>query len=143
MPLLPIDNIVDNLSDLEVIAHTAYGENRGGGIPGMQSVINVIFNRANKGGWWGNTAREVCLKPYQFSCWIPGSSDYIATINADDFQLNDALDLAQEAIEGNLIDITKNSCYYISESMKQLPHWCIGHTPAVTISGQIFFNDIT
>jgi hypothetical protein len=39
----------------QVLARTAWGENRGGGQVGLQSVINVIMNRAAHPGWWGTT----------------------------------------------------------------------------------------
>ncbi len=29
----------------------------------------VIRNRVKQGGYFGKTYKEVCLKPYQFSCW--------------------------------------------------------------------------
>ena len=140
--ILPTDNIVDNLSDLEIIARTAYGENRGGGSVGMQSVINVIFNRTNHG--FEDSAREVCLAPKQFDCWFPDTEDYRATVNApdDDPSMVIALKLTQEAINGTLTDITNGACYYFAASMKQWPHWAIGHTPCATIENQLFFNDI-
>ena len=137
-------NAIDKLSDHEIIARTAYGECRGGGSDGMQSVINVIMNRAKNPSWWGTDPRSVCLKPYQFSCWIPGTLDYQATLNdPDDFpSMANALNLAQQAINGTLTDMTNGACYYIAASINPWPHWCEGHTPCANIASQLFFNDI-
>jgi N-acetylmuramoyl-L-alanine amidase len=142
--ILPTDNIVDNLSDLEVVARTAYGENRGGGHEGMQSVINVIYNRSCADGF-PTTMRAVCLAPKQFDCWFPNTPDYIATIHALDTEpsMVIALELAQAALDDDLVDITDGATFYFASSMKQWPHWAIGHTPCATIAGQLFFNDIT
>lgn len=60
---------IDKLTDLQVVAATLWGEARGEGVEGMIAVAHVIANRARKGGWWGSTPRDVCLKKWQFSCW--------------------------------------------------------------------------
>ena len=51
------------------MAKTMWGEARGEGKSGLVAVGWVIRNRCQSGGWFGNTIRKVCLKPYQFSCW--------------------------------------------------------------------------
>ncbi len=66
---------LSQIADDGILARTAWGENRGGGIDGMTSVINVIMNRAHKPSWWGKTPREVCLKPWQFDCWNENDSN--------------------------------------------------------------------
>lgn len=135
---------INTFDDKNIIARTAYGENRSGGIDGMQSVINVIFNRAKKSGWWGNTPREVCLKPYQFSCWLPDDPNWPLITSIDETYpvFAEALALTQQAIDGGLPDITKGATYYFSDHMIQWPHWAQGHTPCATIEHQIFFNSI-
>ena len=52
------------LQDQTTLVLTAWRENRGGGAPGMQSVINVICNRAVRDG---TTVAAECLKRLQFS----------------------------------------------------------------------------
>ena len=56
-------------NDLMIMAKTIWGEARGEGRYGQVAVAWVIRNRAERGGWFGNTIREVCLKDQQFSCW--------------------------------------------------------------------------
>ena len=60
-----------NEQDLDILARTLYGEARGeyssSGPAALIAVGNVIVNRFEKGGRFGKTLAEVCLKPKQFS----------------------------------------------------------------------------
>ena len=60
---------VVSAEDLDIAARTVWGEARGEGFDGMVAVAHVIVNRAEKGGWRGDTLKRVCLKNWQFSCW--------------------------------------------------------------------------
>ena len=61
--------------DIDILARTIFGEARGeynrpdGGIAALIVIANVVMNRLKQGGWFGSTIKEVCLKPWQFSCW--------------------------------------------------------------------------
>lgn len=130
------------LSDLEVVALTAYGECRGGGEKGMTSVINTIFNRAAKPGWWGDTPRDVCLKPEQYSCWIPEGDNYrdMETATRDDMSYVLALDLAAKAYAGLLPDITNGANSYYALSSSDKPYWSLGKQPCAVICNQAFYQ---
>ena len=52
--------------ETKVIAITILAEARGEGHRGMYAVAAVIAQRAFERK---RTPKEVCLKPYQFSCW--------------------------------------------------------------------------
>ena len=56
-------------NDIIIMAKTIWGEARGEDYQGQVAVGWVIRNRCEEGGWFGNSIREVCLKPYQFECW--------------------------------------------------------------------------
>lgn len=58
-----------NLAEIDVVARTLWGEARGEPERGKEAVCWVIRNRAERGGRFGATWKEVCLKPYAFSCW--------------------------------------------------------------------------
>lgn len=65
------------LSDLQALTCTmiaeAAGDRRdGSSVEERIAVGCVIRNRVLDPGWWGNTYRAVCLKPWMFSCWNPG-----------------------------------------------------------------------
>ena len=59
-------NNVKLTRETKVIAITILAEARGEGQGGMYAVAAVIAQRAFERG---RTPKEVCLKPYQFSCW--------------------------------------------------------------------------
>jgi spore germination cell wall hydrolase CwlJ-like protein len=134
----------DQFTDQQILGMTLWGECRSGGEEGMTSVANVIVNRANAPGWWGADIRSVCLAPEQFSCWNsndPNRAQMLAlTPESPQFPL--ALSIAGQAIAGTLVDITNGSTYYYASSMIRPPSWAAGKTPAATIAGQIFFNNV-
>lgn len=134
----------DNKTEIEIVALTAWGENRSGGVQGMQSVINSIMNRAAHPRWWGNNPRDVCLQPQQYDCWNTTTANYQAmcNVNESDPAYEEALELAREAIEGTLNDITHGACFYYAKTMKEPPYWAKGVTPCADIAGQLFFNNI-
>lgn len=138
---------LDDFSDILILAGTAYGENRGGGTIGMQSVLNVIMNRARKPSWWGDTPRNICLKPKQFDCWMPNDPNYRIVLDACndcsyDKSFTDATNMSIKALDETLSDITSGATYYFSSSMSSYPYWAKGHIPCAEIAGQLFFNDI-
>lgn len=143
-----MNSVIDSLTTIEVLGRTAYGENRGGGKEGMQSVLNVICNRANHPSWWGKSLRDVCLKPEQFDCWNPDDPNYgIITGDIENTEgaliYAGALEMAQQAYVGTLPDITGGATYYYSKSMKKPPYWATGHEPCAEVAGQWFFNTVT
>ena len=109
----------------------------------MIAVANVVMNRVAKGGWWGNTVREVCLKPYQFSCWLLGDPNRTIIINLDEtFSIyRDALAIAQQACGGTLEDITNGATSYYAKGSPE-PKWAIGKDPCAVIGHHLFYNDI-
>ena len=101
--------ISDN--DLMIMAKTIWGEARGEGRNGQVAVAWVIRNRAERGGWFGNTIREVCLKDQQFSCWNNNDCNkrQIDGLSSNDPQLCEIKAIAKgnrkEGIICNLIPI--------------------------------------
>ncbi|MEB3702096.1 Cell Wall Hydrolase [Candidatus Bealeia paramacronuclearis] len=61
--------------DIDILARTIYGEARceynhpQGGLGSLIAVGNVVMNRLNAKRRFGNSIEDVCLKPFQFSCW--------------------------------------------------------------------------
>lgn len=127
---------------VDIMARTAWGEARGEGLRGMQAVLNVIMNRVKKGGWWGATPEEVCLKKSQFSVWNktdPNYSKMLAVTEADK-NFHDALGLAQQAYDGNLPDITGGATNYLAlGSLKTIPSWVKGLTKTAQIGNHTFY----
>jgi len=57
---------------MDILGITIWREARGEGFEGMRAVHHVIANRAFSGRpLWPKDREEVCLQPFQFSCWNP------------------------------------------------------------------------
>ena len=67
-----------NLTDKQLLCLTIYGESRGEGREGQIAVGSVIQERVEHREWDGDTIHEVCLMPYQFSCFLPADPNFIA-----------------------------------------------------------------
>lgn len=71
-------NTFGNLDGKQLLALTIYGEARGESLQGKIAVGSVILERVDKQGWMGKTIQEVCLKPSQFSCFLPKDTNFAA-----------------------------------------------------------------
>lgn len=126
-----------------VLACTLWMECRSGGRQGMQSVANVVCNRVDKPGAWGEDVKSVCLAPKQFSSWNEGSTQVPlvqAAMTNDDPDWPIAFSIATNAVMGILPDITDGSTMYYDTSI-DAPYWT--KPPAVftvEIAGQRFYR---
>lgn len=133
----------------QVMARTIWGENRGGGWIGMQSVANAIMNRAAHPRWWGKTPLTICLDREQFSTWNaltdgePEDANYLATIAAGPATegFDDALTLAAMALAGRLPDVTEGADSYYAAASDE-PAWAKEAVFTVEIAGQRFYRTI-
>ena len=60
----------------QLMALTIFGEARGETRDGKIAVGSVILERVEHRKWDGETIKEVCLMPYQFSCFLPNDPNY-------------------------------------------------------------------
>src|SRR5208337_2787308 len=148
-------NDLNAIADLYLTALTAWRENRGGGLAGMRSVINVIQNGARK---HNRSAYEECTKRARYSSIsMPGPEAYLWPM-AGDQMMGAALDTASQALSGNLADVTEGATLYyapkgIGETTKtftkpdgtQVPfpqHWDPDEVVfTVEIENQLFFKE--
>lgn len=126
----------------DILARTIVGEARGEGHTGMIAVANVVLNRVAKPSWWGRTVKDVCLKPYQFSCWNVGDPNrsIILNLNSGFSIYNDALAIAQQVMGGMLADNTNGATHYKVKGVHAA--WADGKTPCAVIGHHEFFNGI-
>lgn len=129
------------IQDEVVGALCAWRENRGGGVQGMQSVLNVLINRA---AHRKTSVYEEAVRKWQFSSMTaPGDANLILYPTAIDPQWAEALALASQASQGLLSDITGGATsYYAPAGMPdgKAPSWAATMTETATIAGQIFFR---
>lgn len=67
------DQNIDDFGHLEpdeIGGLTVYAEARGESNAGRIAVATVILERVDKQGWMGKDIEEVCLMPFQFSCYL-------------------------------------------------------------------------
>jgi len=135
--------------DLKYLTATVYGEARGESFEGRCAVAWTIINRVNAESWYGRTIKDVCLKPWQYSCW-----------NANDPNHSTLKEMIRDwpkPMEGNKVlhgcllavlsvlyemegDRTQGSTHYHVASIS--PHWIEGKMPVVAIGAHKFYNDI-
>jgi len=129
----------DIFDDQGILARTLWGEARSLGWMGMHSVANVVMNRVKHGGWWGTTVRSVCLKPEQFSCWNADDLNRpkLFLVGLDDMQFEDAIQIAADAIDLKLPDITGGADHYIVHGTQA--KWAANLTPVAHIGSQDFY----
>ena len=137
------------LSEIEILALTLWGEARGEDIEGQVAVGSVIRNRIDK-----NTYHEICLKPNQFSCWNANDPN-VAQLNEmaemllmgqiitnPDYQ--QVLWVATGIINNVIKDNTQGAKNYLTNTLfnsDNRPHWAkfLRTTPKI-IGNQTFFN---
>ena len=125
-------------TDQFIGALCAWRENRGGGTQGMQSVFNVLMNRAKKDG---TTIAFEAERRLQFSSMTAqGDPNLLIYPEDGDPQFAQALDLATEAAAGTLSDLTFGATSYYAESMKTPPYWAASIQMTVAIAGQVFYR---
>jgi N-acetylmuramoyl-L-alanine amidase len=112
------------LSETELFARCLWGESRGEPIDGMVAVAAVIKNRVNGKTWYGVTLKNVILKPWQFSCFLPGDPNFERLKVGPSGKIFDQCKVIAELSTNNLLtDNTMSSTHYHVASMKNPPKW--------------------
>lgn len=136
------------MTEIEILARTIYGEARGEKIKGKEAVASVIMNRVKKararGGmyWWGSTIKKVCLKPWQFSCWNKNDPNRLKILNVNKLDMNfqTCLRISRRAVAGELKDQVDGSTHYHSKKVN--PLWSRGRMFTTEIGRHHFYNNV-
>jgi len=107
-----------------IIAATLYGEAKSEGEVGMQAVLNVIMNRSHQDF---NKAKNIVLKPKQFSTWNGVHNPEKVSIELAKQEKNNqiyrtAIKLVDLAMKGKLPDITGGATLYYNPK-EATPFW--------------------
>lgn len=73
-----IQDTFGHLTDYQLMALTIYGEARGEKFEGKVAIGSIILERVKNRKWDGEDIQEVCLMPYQFSCYLPNDPNFPA-----------------------------------------------------------------
>jgi len=132
---------------IDILARTLYGEGRGESFEGREAIAAVVLNRVAyarvRGGyWWGSDIRDVCLKPWQFSCWNKNDPNLsvIQTVSRKSQRFRDCLETATQALAGRLQDQTSGATHYHHRDLR--PVWSQGATKTCEIGAHLFYKDI-
>lgn len=131
----------------DTLARTIYGEARGENDDGKQAIANVVMNRVafyDEHEHFGlGSVASACKAPYQFSCWNQNdpNCEVISSITSDDSVFAQCQQIAEDAINGLLDDLTNGATYYYVTGSPE-PKWAIGHTPCAIIGHHQFYKDI-
>lgn len=138
--------MINTLSDVHIVARTLYGEARGEvdkvGLIALEAVASVIWNRwSAHPSYFGPTPRDVCLKPYQFSCWNKNDPNLKLLLSP---LLSDHLyilyhDVAERFMGGRGEDVVHGSDHYHALWIDQ-PFWAYGKAPQIDIGVHRFYK---
>lgn len=135
-----------NKEDIDILGRTIYGEARGeyqsGGVASLIAVGNVVMNRLKAESWYGSTIQEVCLKPWQFSCWNKGdpNRDVIIQDNIVDPIFSLCCKVAAKVAFQDWPDLTKGSDHYHATTLPIYPSWSKGKVPKICIAKHLFYQ---
>jgi N-acetylmuramoyl-L-alanine amidase len=137
---------MDTLSEIEVVAKTLYGEARGEatqfGVTALEAIASVIWNRfLKRPSVFGATPKAVCLKPYQFSCWLPTDPNYTLLTQSDiqDGVYSLCKMVAHTFLNGEGKDVTNGADHYHSRWIAP-PVWAHNTQPIVDIGNHRFYK---
>lgn len=143
--------VIDQLTDIEILTLTLFGEARGEPIAGLVAVGAVIRNRIHSGKY--KSYKETCLAPKQFSCWLESDTNYTILIEiAQKLILGDppidpsyrrCLLVANGIIDWSLNDETKSAKDYLTTELFESVHrptWARVPFNVVEIGNQTFFS---
>ena len=121
--------------ETKIVAATILAEARGEGCGGMYAVAAVIAQRAFERK---RTPKEICLQPYQFSCWngkTLKSLEHLLKVPQADY----AIALAKN-IKLLSRDYVGFANHYHATWMKKKPYWAKGKKPVKVIGQHAFYK---
>lgn len=142
---------LDKLTDAQVVALVLFGEARSEPVEGAIAVANVIRNRVTARRWFGADYREVCLKPWQFSCLSKagGEENYervlaFANHMASGAEVRDpfarqSIGVAYCIMHDYFLDNVKHATSYHVATMLPRPSWARDVPPVKQIHGHVFY----
>lgn len=143
------ENVTEAVSsDVDIMARTIFGEARGESDQGRAAVGWVIINRvkfaqASGGYWWGNTIRQVCLKPWQFSCWNDNDPNrsVITSVTPTNRVFKRCLEIAEGVISGRITTPVDVATHYYATYISP-PPWVRGATFVIKIGVHRFYKNV-
>jgi spore germination cell wall hydrolase CwlJ-like protein len=124
------------LNAAQIMALTIYGEARGESDAGKVAVGSVILERVDHRAWDGRTVQEVCLRKWQFSCFLENDPNFGKLLNiaenwdaamATNPALNECYGIAVGLLNGTIPrtpEIARfHCCQYATEAGAESAKW--------------------
>lgn len=134
---------------INLMARTIWGEARGEGLEGMEAVASVIMNRyrvsqSRKWHWWGMSIPEICLFDKQFSAWNMGNINRakMEMVTTDDLEFYYALQIAEDAYNGELEDDTRGATHFHTVDIEKKPSWAKPEWRTAVIGKHVFYKPV-
>lgn len=129
-----------NSNDIDTLGRTIYGEARGETDVEKDGVASVVMNRFHN-GMFGSTVASVCRMQNQFSCWNKNDPNYriITTAQPSNPNFAHCLQIAREAISGQIPDNTFGATYYHDTSIPKPSHGVWPSLVETTQIGRLIF----
>jgi len=149
-------SVLDQLTDVQVVALTIWAEARSQPLTGMFAVALVIRNRLRRHlpKRWGTTYRAICLKPEQFSCWNdPGKNgkrlaakihEVLSPTTHSDPVFSCCLSVATEVMENVIPDFTGGADHYLTLELygsDRCPSWAKKMTAVLSVADHLFLKE--
>ena len=141
---------LDPEGDAVILAKTMFGEARGELPGGIAAVGCVVRNRVTidlhsdgKDDWWGEGYRGVCLRPWQFSCWLITDPNFalLSKLTPDSPELQGFIKLAKQIIIGAVPDVTLRATHYHAAGMPVPASWGkVPPKPHIQIGRHLFYD---
>ena len=141
--------IINNLEEIDILARTIYGEARGeygrrdGGMAALIAVGNVVMNRLKAKTWYGLTLKEICQKPFQFSCWNRQDPNRALIMSSQIEQepiFKICREVAQQVVTYQWPDLTQGSDHYYALTLSNPPAWSQQAQPRLKLGQHVFFK---
>lgn len=122
--------------DITLLARLVFGEARGESVDVRKDIAYTVVNRAGGNQWWGHTAREVVLKPYQYSCFNRGDPNLPKLMDpfsyASRSTWSECLGVATCVLANPDKDTSKGATHYFVTCADE-PEWARGQEPVKVV----------
>lgn len=148
-----MNQIIENLSDKEVMALTIFGEARGEPIEGQIAVACVIRNRFHDLPGKFKSLKDVCFQKNQFSCWNESDVNYpmllematkfVTGATPTDPSIRQCFLIVTGVLDWSIMDNTKGAINYLTSILfnsPSRPTWAKTPKNVVTKGTQVFFT---
>jgi len=136
---------MDTTDPQDTLGRTMFGEARNQGVDGLTAIANVVMNRIalpDHPHFGHGDVVACCLAPWQFSCHNENDPNraLLESVDASDPIFAQCLDIAAQAVAGDLADLTDGATFY--KVVGTHADWAEGQTPCKVIGRHEFYRGI-